>query len=163
MNGQPANIHNIAEVEAFEKTPLIARMRAHNVFHLVAMGAAHDADRAVIHYLRHADPDETPETLSYGGYLTRIRQAANLFHRLAGEGGVTGVLLPMVPENYVTLAAGPTAGILAPVNWALSAEAIAAVMRAAKVNVLVALGPSPEFTIWERRKRWPNWCPVSNI
>ena len=60
-----------------------------------------------------------------------------------------GVLLPMVPENYVTLVAGPTAGILAPVNWALSADAIANVMRAAKVNVLVALGPSPEFTIWE--------------
>jgi fatty-acyl-CoA synthase len=153
MSGLPANIRNLAEVEAFEKTPLQERMRAFNVFDLVAMGAAHDPGRAVIHYLRHADPDETPETLSYGDYLTRIRQAANLLHRLAGEGGVIGALLPMVPENYITLAAGPTAGIFCPVNWALSAEAIAGVMQAAKVTVLVALGPSPEFTIWETAQK----------
>ena len=159
MTGQPSNIRNLAEVEAFEKTPLAERMRAHNVFDLVAMGAAYDPDRAVIHYLRHADPDETPETLSYGDYLKRIRQAANLFHRLAGAGGVIGVLLPMVPENYITLAAGPTAGTLAPVNWALSAEAIAGVIQAAKVTVLVTLGPSPEFTIWETAQKVAEMVP----
>ncbi|MDP6427729.1 MAG: acyl-CoA synthetase [Rhodospirillales bacterium] len=163
MSEQRPIIRNLKEVEEFEAVPLAERMRADTVYELINMGAAHDPERAVIHYLLKADPDETPQTLSYGAYLTKVRQAANLFHRLlAGEGkedGVIGVLLPMVPENYITLAAGPTAGILCPVNWALSAEAIANVMKAAKVRVLVALGPCPEFGIWESAQKVAELVP----
>ncbi|NQV55164.1 MAG: acyl-CoA synthetase [Rhodospirillales bacterium] len=165
MTEQAPIIHNLAEVEAFEETPLEERMTAWTMYDVAAAGAAkaeaYRPGKAIIHYLRHADPNEAPLTLSYTDYMAKVRQAANLFHRLLGgvEDGVIGVLLPTVPENYITLVAGPTAGILCPVNWALTPEAIASVMNAANVRVLVTLGPCPEFEIFETAQKVAALCP----
>ncbi len=154
---KPANIRNLAEVKAFEKTPLIERMRANNFFDLAAMGAARDPGRTVIHYLRHADPNETPVSLSYGDYLKRIRQAANLFRRLAGDGGVIGALLPTVPENYITLRRQADGGHPRAGELGLSAEAIAGVMQAPRLRRWWRWAHRRNSPSGRRRKRWPNW------
>ena len=146
------SIETLADIEAFERTPLEDRMEAWTIYDLVARGAAIDPDNPVIHYILDGDPEEEPLSITYGQFLTRVTQTANLFHRLAG-GEAVGVLLPMVPENYFMLCGIPTAGILAPANWMLEPSAIAGIFAAAGVKTLVALGPTPGFEIWEKAER----------
>ena len=82
--------------------------------------------------------------------MGKVRQTANLLRRLfRWRNGVTGVLLPLVPENYFLLCGAPSAGILCPVNWAMKPPQIAAILNAAHAEVLVSLGPCPGFDIWE--------------
>ncbi len=144
-------IETLAHIEAFERVPLEDRMEAWTIHQLVARGAAIDPHNAAIHYIIDGDPEEDPLTITYGQLMTRVNQTANLLHRLSGGARVViGVLLPMVPENYLMLCAGPTAGILAPVNWMLEPSAIAGIFAAAGVKTLVALGPTPGFEIWPK-------------
>jgi fatty-acyl-CoA synthase len=143
-------VRTIADVEEIEREPLEARAREWTVHDVVAKGAAYNPDAAALHYILDGDPQETPFTVSFRDFMTRAHQTANLLRGLyGGQDGVCGVLLPMVPENYYLLAGGPSAGILSPVNWALKPDVIATIMRAAKADVLVALGPTEGFDIWE--------------
>jgi fatty-acyl-CoA synthase len=116
----------------------------------VRRGVAYNPQAVVLHYLLDADPAETPLSISFADYLGKVHQTANLLRRVFGNrDGVAGVLLPLVPENYFLLAGGPSAGILCPVNWALRPPQIARILNAAKAEVLVTLGPTPGFDIWE--------------
>ena len=143
-------ICTIADVEAFERIPLDQRADVWTVFEVVADGAGLDPDAVALHYLLNADPDEIPATITYAEFMGKVHQTANLLRRLfGGKDGVAGVLLPLVPESYFLVVGAPSAGILCPVNWAMKAPQIAAVLNAAKAEVLVTLGPTPGFDIWE--------------
>ena len=143
-------IRTLADVEAFERVPIEERADAWTVHEIVAQGASFNPGAAVLHYLLDADPDETPLTLTFAQFMGKMHQCANLLRRLFGGGdGVAGVLLPLVPENYFLLAGSPAAGILCPVNWALKPPQIAAILNTAAADVLVTLGPTPGFDIWE--------------
>jgi fatty-acyl-CoA synthase len=146
----PPLIRTLADVEAFERVPLEERASAWTVHETVAQGASFNPGAAVLHYLLDADPEEKPLTLTFAQFMGKMHQCANLLRRLFGGGdGVVGVLLPLVPENYFVLAGAPAAGILCPVNWALKAPQIAAILNTAAADVLVTLGPTPGFDIWE--------------
>ncbi|MCC6474021.1 MAG: acyl-CoA synthetase [Burkholderiales bacterium] len=143
-------IRTLAEVEAFERVPLAQRAHGWTLPEVLAQGASLDPDAIALYYLLNADPRETPLALSYAAFMDKARQTANLLRRLFGGGeGVVGVLLPVVPENYFVLAGGPFAGIVCPVNWAMQPPQIAGVLNSAKAQVLVCLGPTPGFDIWE--------------
>jgi len=143
-------IRTIADVAAFERISLDQRADTWTVFEVVADGAGLNPDAVALHYLLDADPEEIPATITYAEFMGKVRQTANLLRRLfGGKDGVAGVLLPLVPESYFLVVGAPSAGILCPVNWAMKAPQIAAVLNAAKAEVLVTLGPTPGFDIWE--------------
>ncbi len=143
-------IRNLADVEAFERMPLGERAGEWTVQAVVERGARLNPGAAALHYLLDADPEETPLTFSFAQLMGKMHQTANALRRLFGGGeGVVGVLLPLVPENYFMLAGASAAGVMCPVNWALKPPQIAAILNAARAEVLVTLGPTPGFDIWE--------------
>ena len=147
-------VRTIADVIEIEKVPLEQRAKEWTIHEVLERGAAFNPDAAALHYLQDGDPAETPLTVSFREFMCYARQAATLLWELYGDKpGVCGVMLPMVPENYYLLAGAPSAGIVAPVNWAMSAETIAAILNAAQANILVALAPTEGFDIWEKAEK----------
>lgn len=147
-------IHTIADVIEFERVPLEQRAKEWTIFDVLQRGAAFNPDAPALHYLKNGNPKEEPLTVSFNQLLCYARQAATMLWELYGDKpGVCGVMLPMVPENYYLLAGAPSAGIVAPVNWAMSAETIAAILNAAEAKILVALAPTKGFDIWEKAEK----------
>ena len=144
-------IRVIADIEALEREPLESRSDIWNVYDLLAAGAALDPAKPAFLDLPNGNPDETPNEISYGDFLASVRQAANLFHRLGiGPTDSVAVLLPIVPDNYIAMFGAMTAGILCPINWLLSADQIASILSATGSKVLIALGPTPGYEIWQK-------------
>jgi fatty-acyl-CoA synthase len=144
-------IRGIADIEALERVPLESRNDVWTVYDVVMRGAAGNPEKAAFLCLQKGDPDETPEVITYRQLVDRMHKAANLFHSLGvGDGDSVAILLPIVPQCYFALLGAATAGIACPINWMLKPEQIASIMRAARTKVLVALGPTPGFDIWEK-------------
>ena len=143
-----------AELHAFEATPYAERIAAQSTYEALQLGAAHDPGAAAIQFLRAADPDETPLTISYAQFMARVTQSANLFNDLGvGPTDVVSLLLPLLPQSFFALFGAQAAGIANPVNPLLSATQITEILRAANTKVLVVLGPTPGADVWEKVQR----------
>ena len=140
-----------AKLAAFEATPFAERIAARSTYEAIRIGASHDPDAPAMHFLPNADPDETPVTISYGRFLARVTQTANLFGALGvGPDDVVSFLLPLLPQSLFTLWGAEAAGIANPVNPLLEPGQLAEILRAAHTRVLVTLGPAPGSDIWEK-------------
>ncbi len=138
-----------ADVTAFEEVPYLERIAAASTFDAIKLGAAHNADASAIQFLPNASPEDTPTVISYGQLVTRVTQAANMFHALGvGASDVVSFLLPLLPQSFFTLFGAEAAGIANPVNPLLEAHQIAEILEAAGTKVLVALGPTEGSDIW---------------
>ena len=147
-------LRTAAELAAFEATPYAERITAVSTYEALRLGAAHDPGAAAIQFLRAADPDETPFTVTYAQFMARVTQSANLFNDLdVGPADVVSLLLPLLPQSFFALFGAQAAGIANPVNPLLSAAQIAEILRAANTKVLVVLGPTPGADIWEKVQR----------
>ena len=147
-------ICGLADIEAIERTPLERQIDAWTIPELIERGAARDPDRAALKYLANGALDDAVETVTYRELSTRVRQAAALFRSL----GVTraepvAILLPVVPENFVALLGAARAGIAFPVNWMLDAGHIGELVAASGARVVIALGPTPGYDIWEKAQK----------
>lgn len=140
-----------ADLRALEAVPFSERLAADSTYEALCNAAALGPERPAIHFLRHAEPDEEPHTLSYGALLERVRRSANLFHSLGlGPRDVVSFLLPLLPEAFCVLLGGEAAGVANPVNPFLEPSQLAAILNAAGTRVLVALGPEPGSEIWDK-------------
>lgn len=59
-------------------------------------------------------------------------------------------MLPNLPETHLAIWGGETAGIAFALNSALEPGQMAELLKAANTKLLITLGPSSEFDIWER-------------
>ena len=143
---------SMADVLAFEaQAPYAERVAAQSTYEALQLGAALNPGAPAIHFLPNASPDEPPLTLTHAQFLSRVTQAANLFHALGvGAGDVVSLLLPLLPQAFVTLFGAQAVGVANPVNPMLSAAQIADILRAAGTRVLVTLGPSEGSDIWDK-------------
>jgi fatty-acyl-CoA synthase len=141
----------VADIRAFEQIPYADRIAAQSTFEALRRGAAVNPDAPAIQFLPNADPADTPLVISYRELVARVAQAANMFHALGvGPGDVVSLLLPLIPEAFITLLGAETAGIANPVNPLLEPHQIAEILKAARTKVLVALGPLPGSDIWQK-------------
>ena len=144
-------IRDLADIEEIEKIPFEDRLEHHNTYDLIQAGVAKDPDKVAIYFHPHGEPDETPERVTFAQLRGRINQAANLFHDLGvGPEDRVSYLLPNFPDLHTVIWGSQAAGITAPVNWMLEADHIAAIIRSVAPKVLVALGPTPGFDIWDK-------------
>jgi len=144
-------LRSAADIAAFEAIPFAERLAVENIHEALQRAAARDPGHPAIQFLPRADPDEAPLSLSYGDFMHRVTQAANLFDELGvGAGDVVSFLLPLLPESFYALYGAQSVGIANPVNPLLSAGQIAEILRAAGTKVLVALGPTPGADIWDK-------------
>jgi fatty-acyl-CoA synthase len=146
-----SKIRNARDVRALEDVPLEDRMVFDNVYQALAAAAEADPDHPALSYISDMDPATDPVTWSRADFFGRVTQAANLFHDTGlGPTDVVAFLLPALAETHVVLWGTETAAIAAPVNYLLTPETIADLLKASKAKALVALGPHPAFDIWER-------------
>ena len=140
-----------ADVRSFERVPYAERIAAQSTYDAIKLGAAKNPDAPAIQFLANADPAETPLVISHRDFVARVTQAANMFHALGvGANDVVSIMLPLLPEAFVTLFGAEAAGIANPINPLLEPHQIAEILEAAKTTVLVALGPAPGTDIWEK-------------
>jgi fatty-acyl-CoA synthase len=146
-----AKISTIDDVRALESVPLDERIPCQNVYEALAAAAEADPDQPALSYISDMDPDKAPVTWSRADLIGKITQAANLFHDIdLCSDDVIAFLLPTLSETHVVLWGAETAAIAAPINYLLTADTIAELLHASQAKGLIALGPHPEFDIWER-------------
>lgn len=121
--------------------------------------AAHPA-RAALTWIASADPSQPARTWTHAQLVGAFRRAARAFRALAGGAPPrVAFLLPAIPQAYVTLFGAEACGVACPINHLLGEAHIAELLQAARVNILVALGPHPALDIWSRVPGLRQRCP----
>ena len=133
---------DLADKAAIETIPLDQRMPARTVFERLSRTAENCPDRPAISFQLRSGPRDRAETLTWAELRRQVIKAANLFRELGiGPDDVVAYLLPNCNEAVVTLLAGCTAGIVAPMNPLMEPSHIAALLREMNAKVLVTLAP----------------------
>jgi len=146
-----SRIASLADIEALERRSYAELNPAKIVLDVFAQSAQRAPDDEALIYLPDADPAVPARRLTFAELHGRIVQAANLFASLGvGPSDTVSLLLPSLPETYFALFGAETAGIGNPINFLQSPEQIADLLRVARTKVLVALGPTPGFDIWDK-------------
>jgi fatty-acyl-CoA synthase len=148
---EPIIIRSLKDIEQIEAVPWQERLTARTTYDLIREGAAINPDAPAIYYVRSADAYDQPQVIRYREFLAKIHQTANLLHDLGVRStDVVSLLLPAIPQTHCALWGGQAAGIVHPINPMLEVPQIVDLLRAARTKVLIALGPSPDFAIWEK-------------
>ena len=144
-------LETIAEVEAFEKTPLIERFPYTDSYNLIKDSADRFGDKAALEFLLQGLPDEPAQTVSFAELGAQVTRTANLLNEL----GVTtddavSIILPILPQTHFAIWGAQAAGISNPINPLLEAEHIAEIVTAANAKVVICLAQSEHSDINEK-------------
>ena len=162
MDTDYAPLRTLRDVEALECVPLEQRIFSWNLNDWLTRGCTREPDKIAIRYITDANPDSAPVTLTYRELTRRGNQAANLFHKLGvGPQDTVLFLLPTMPELYVVMLGAVAAGIACSINWMLKGEQLAELIRSTEAKVIVALGPTPGYEIWENLQAIRDQIPSS--
>ena len=144
-------ICSLADIEAIERTPLNEAIDVRTTRDLIAASVKDFADKPAFHFLTDGNAEETPLTVTYRELGERMTRAANMFHAIGvGPRDTVAYLLPNLPETIYTILGGTTVARVAPVNWMLEPEHIVHILDSIGAKVLVTLGPTPGFEIWDK-------------
>lgn len=166
--GETFKIRNMADIEAIERVPLSERIKAGSTYELISAGADINPRAIAISFLRDGDAYLNPQQVTYGQFIAKIRQTANMLADMGvGPTDVVTYLLPNLPQTHFVLWGAETVGIANPINPMLEAETIKEICQAAGTKVLVALGEMPGTDIWPKveaiRKAIPSLKAVIRV
>lgn len=154
------SIQGIADIRDIESLPYESFMPHQSVFDGLASAARQHPDRRALTFIESSDPSVPGTSWTYTQFIDQVRRAAQLFTELAGDQPPrVAMLLPAIAQAYFTLWGAETAGVVCPINYLLGAEHIAELIDAAQVNIVVALGPHPELSIWPCVAHLRAHCP----
>jgi fatty-acyl-CoA synthase len=89
--------------------------------------------------------------LTFAQLQDQVHSAAAGFRSLASADKPTvALLMPAMPETFVSLFAAELAGRVCPVNYMLSPDSIAAILRQTEARILVTLAPDEPLNVWEK-------------
>ncbi len=146
-----ARITTMADIEAIEQVPLAERDLPANTYEAIRRGAALNPDGIALHFFLQGDMYDKGISFTYREWLGALHQTANMFHALGlRPGEVVTMILPNLPQAFLTIYGGEIAGIVGPINPLLEPSAFADIMNAAKSKLLVTLAPFPGVDIWEK-------------
>lgn len=149
--GEKFLIRTLADIEVIEQVPITERFSENNTYELISKGAAIDPDALAMSFLMNGDAYRQPQQVTYGQFIAKIRQTANMLADMGvGPTDVVTYLLPNLPQTHFVLWGAETAGIANPINPMLEAETIREICQAAGTKVLVALGEFPGTDIWQK-------------
>ena len=166
--GESFTIRNLSDIEAIEKVPFSQRIKAKSTYELIGNGAAINPEAIAMSFIADGDRYQTPQRVTFGQFMTKIRQTANWLAELGvGPTDVVTYLLPNLPQTHFVLWGAETAGIANPINPMLEAVTIKEICQAAGTKVLVALGEMPGSDIWPKveaiRKAIPSLKAVIRV
>jgi fatty-acyl-CoA synthase len=141
-----ATMRDVEAIEALGVPELPA-----STYELIRRGAELDPDAPALGFFLTVDEHRRPETWTYRQLLGRITQTANFFHRLgATKETVIAFVLPNLPETHFVIWGGQAAGIVLALNPLLEPAALAALLDAARAEIVVTLGPSFGSRMWQK-------------
>lgn len=144
-------VKTLADIEAFEKVPIEERLEFTTTYELIQQASARSPKEVAIRFFASGDNFKYPLKITYARFFKQIKRTANLFYDLGiGATDVVSYLLPNLPETLYVLWGGEAAGIVNPINYMLEAATIREICEAAQTKVLVVLGETPGFDIWEK-------------
>ncbi|MBS0580782.1 MAG: AMP-binding protein [Proteobacteria bacterium] len=133
-----ARVASRADVEEIERFDLRALLPAWTIVGAIEHVAAGSPGKAAIVALDRDDPNRVARSFTYAQLVGALRATANRLRAVsAGSTPVVSLLTPLLPEAYIALWAGATAGIANPINPFLRLEHVTGIMNAAGTTVLV--------------------------
>jgi fatty-acyl-CoA synthase len=151
MMSETVFIRSLKDIETIEQVPWQDRLTARNTYDLICQGAAINPDAPAIYFIPDGESYQQPQTMTYRQLVAGINQSANLLHdQGVGSTDVVALLMPNYPVTHAILWGGQAAGIIYPINYLLEPPQIIELLKAANTKALFALGPSPDFNIWEK-------------
>jgi fatty-acyl-CoA synthase len=139
------------DIVAIERQGLAAFLPQASAFEIIEASANRDPLRPAIRYVRKVGEPDGDVTLTYGEFLGRIRQAANLFRRLGvTENDAVAILAPHTLSTQVALWAAEAAGRACPINPMLSPDHVVSLVKASGAKLAVVLGENDDVPIWSR-------------
>lgn len=144
-----AILRDLASVVAIEsEMPVEDRWTAKTVYQRLEQTCESQGNRPAVSFQLLSGPTDPNITLTWNETKHRVTQAANLFRSLGvGPTDVVAYLLPTTHETAITMMAGMTAGIVAPINPTLKPDQIAALLRETGAKVLVTLKAFPKTEV----------------
>jgi fatty-acyl-CoA synthase len=144
-------LRSLADIETIEASPLDSRLQMVDISHRVACGlAAHDPNDTAIFYVPDGDVDRRAEEISFSTLMRNIGRTASVLRGAGiGPGDVVAVLLPAVPQIYWSILGAMSAAVVFPINWMLEPQHVLHLLKDAGAKAVIALGPTPDFRIWE--------------
>jgi fatty-acyl-CoA synthase len=144
-------IRTLSDIEEIERVPFVKRQFAPSTYTMIRQSALTSPDRPALVFFPDGEHYRASIQVTYRQLLQRIHQVANMLSELGvGPTDVVSLLLPNLPQTHFALWGAEAAGIVNPINPLLEASQIAAILRAARTKVLIALGPLPGSDIWEK-------------
>jgi fatty-acyl-CoA synthase len=144
-------LRNVHDIEQLERVPLEQRVLSWDLNDAIRRGLDLAPGKVAIRYIADGNPAGSAITITYEELKRRSIAAANLFHSLGvGAGDAVLYLLPTTPHLYTIMLGSLAAGISCCINWMLEPVHWAALIKSSRAKVVVALGPTPGFEIWQK-------------
>jgi fatty-acyl-CoA synthase len=146
-----APLRSIADVEALERVPLETRIPSWDANDWIRRGLALAPDKVAIRYVADGRPETPPLEVTYRELERRTNAAANLFRALGvGDTDVVLYLMPTIPSLYTVMLASLAAGVSCCINWMLEPSHWAGLIKASRAKLVVVLGPTQGYEIFEK-------------
>jgi fatty-acyl-CoA synthase len=147
---------SLADIEALERTPYAQAIPARTTYGLIARAAERFGERNAFVYLPDGELATPPRRVTYAQLLANVHRAANLLRSLGvGPDDGVAILAPNLPSTQFALWGAQLAGRACPINFMLQPDHVAALLDAANVKVVVALGPNPALDVASAVRRIP--------
>jgi fatty-acyl-CoA synthase len=144
-------LRNLRDIEDLERVPLEQRLLSWDVNDWIRAGLDLDPQKVAIRYVADGNPESSVVNVTYDELKQRATSTANLFHSLGvGPGDAVLYLMPTIPALYTVTLGALATGIACCTNWMLEPLHWAGLIRASRTKVVVALGPTPGYEIWEK-------------
>jgi fatty-acyl-CoA synthase len=144
-------LRNQRDIEELERSPLEHRLLSWDANVWIRHGLDLAPQKVAIRYAADGNPDSPPLNLTYGELKQRTTATANLFHSLGvGPEDTVLYLMPTIPALYIIMLGSLAAGISCCTNWMLEAPHWVGLIKASRAKVVVALGPTEGYEIWEK-------------
>src|SRR3954453_3172123 len=149
--GEFAPLRNLNDIEELERVPLEQRLLSWDANVWIRHGLDLAPQKVAIRYIADGDPETQPIDLTYGELKQRTTATANLFHSLGvGPEDTVLYLMPTIPALYTIMLGSLATGISCCINWMLESPHWVGLIRASRAKVVVALGRTPGYEIWEK-------------
>ena len=146
-----AGVQTLADVEAIERIPLAERDLPRSTYDLLRRTAEQYPDRPALSFFLRGTAYQRAVTFRYREMLGRVHQTANALHGLGvGPEDVVSLVLPNLPQTFLSILGGEAAGIVSPINPLLEPAQMADIMNAARAKVLVTLAPFFRADLWQK-------------
>jgi fatty-acyl-CoA synthase len=134
---------SLADIAAAEGRPYEDALPFPTTAALLEAAAASYGDAPALRFLVDAEGDAPPLEWSFNALWRGVRQAANLFRSLGLQHGEpVALLLPHIPSAHLALWGAQLAGCAFPINYLLSAEHIARLLKTTGTRIVVTLAAS---------------------